>query len=117
MKVKTQTEQKLNIERCSVSAPEDTQTENDYELLRKASLKALEKINDLLDLEEALAPRDIKSLTSSLLDLKSQLNALSPRELREQAARLRQLERQIEESHDTSEAVEIEFVNVEGAQE
>lgn len=66
----------------------------DYDLLRETALLVLQKIRQRLEAEKPLEPRDIKSLTGALLDLKNQLNALSPRELREQAARLRSLERQ-----------------------
>jgi hypothetical protein len=66
----------------------------DYDLLRETALLVLQKIRQRLEAEKSLEPRDIKSLTGALLDLKNQLNALSPRELREQAARLRSLERQ-----------------------
>lgn len=101
--------QEANIER-------EAEDYSDYELLRETALKALKKINDLLDLDEALAPRDIKSITSSLLDLKGQLNALSPRELREQAARLRSLEKQAEAEKQTADPVVIQFIDTEGTE-
>ena len=87
----------------------------DFDLLRASAMLALKKINALLELDEALAPRDIKSITSALLDLKSQLNALSPRELREQAVRLKNLEKQAAQEDSTKEQIVVEFVNVEGA--
>ena len=90
--------------------------QSDYALLRATALKALKKMNDILDLDEALAPRDIKSITSSLLDLKGQLNALSPRELREQSARLRALEKQAEAEQVQAAPTVITFVNTEGAE-
>ena len=36
----------------------------------ESARKLLEKVNELLSLEEALAPRDLKSLSSTLLDLR-----------------------------------------------
>lgn len=107
-------EQELNAVQ-EANMDREAEDYSDYELLRETALKALKKINDLLDLDEALAPRDIKSITSSLLDLKGQLNALSPRELREQAARLRSLEKQSEQPEAASETIEVEFINTEGA--
>lgn len=93
---------------------EEAATQKDYEMIRESALRALQKINALLDLPEALAPRDIKAITGSLLDLKSQLGALSPREMREQAARLRQLEKTSEQSR--TEPVKIEFIDLEGSE-
>lgn len=81
----------------------------DYDLLRETALRVLARINERLQAAKPLEPRDIKSLTGALLDLKNQLNALSPRELREQAARLRSLEKQSEEQ--TPEPVQVVFVN------
>lgn len=93
------------------AAQEQTDSELpwDYDLLRETALRVLARINERLQAAKPLEPRDIKSLTGALLDLKNQLNALSPRELREQAARLRSLERQSEEQ--TTEPVQVVFVN------
>lgn len=81
----------------------------DFDLLRESALLALERINETLRGDKALAPRDIKSITGALLDLKNQLNALSPRELREMALRLRSLEKQTETTQ--AEPVVVTFVN------
>lgn len=81
----------------------------DYDLLRESALLALERINQRLRAEKPLEPRDIKSITGALLDLKNQLNALSPRELREMALRLRSLEKQAETTQ--AEPVVVTFVN------
>lgn len=83
----------------------------DYTSLRATALLILAKINQRLLAEKPLEPRDIKSLTGALLDLKNQLNALSPRELREQAARLRSLEKQAQADDKPQEPVQVVFVN------
>ena len=83
----------------------------DYTSLRATALLILAKINQRLLAEKPLEPRDIKSLTGALLDLKNQLNALSPRELREQAARLRSLEKQAQTDDKPQEPVQVVFVN------
>ena len=88
----------------------------DYTSLRATALLILAKINQRLLAEKPLEPRDIKSLTGALLDLKNQLNALSPRELREQAARLRSLEKQAQDESKPAEPVLIRFVNTEEAE-
>ena len=41
----------------------------------ESAIKLLEKVNELLSLDEALAPRDLKSLSSTLLDLRDILTA------------------------------------------
>lgn len=83
----------------------------DYDLLRETALLVLQKIRQRLEAEKPLEPRDIKSLTGALLDLKNQLNALSPRELREQALRLQALQKQAEDESKPAEPVVVKFVN------
>lgn len=83
----------------------------DFDLLRETALMVLQKIRQRLEAEKPLEPRDIKSLTGALLDLKNQLNALSPRELREQALRLQALRRQAEDESKPAEPVVVKFVN------
>jgi hypothetical protein len=93
--------------------PEDLGADElpDYDLMRKTALLILAKINQRLLAEKPLEPRDIKSLTGALLDLKNQLNALSPRELKEMAARLRVLEKQGQAEEQSQEPVQVVFVN------
>lgn len=90
---------------CSTEDPVD------YDLLRETALLVLQKIRQRLEAEKPLEPRDIKSLTGALLDLKNQLNALSPRELREQALRLQALRKQAEDESKPTEPVVVKFVN------
>lgn len=94
-------------------APETAAPEEpaDYDLLRETAMLVLQKIRQRLQAEKPLEPRDIKSLTGALLDLKNQLNALSPRELREQALRLQALRKQTEEDTTAREPVVVKFVN------
>lgn len=94
---------------ADVIAPEPGEVKVDFDLLRESALLALERINQRLRSEKPLEPRDIKSITGALLDLKNQLNALSPRELREMALRLRNLEKQNETVQ--AEPVVVKFVN------
>lgn len=89
----------------------ESEAPEDFDLLRESALLALERINETLRGDKALAPRDIKSITGALLDLKNQLNALSPRELREQALRLQALRKQAEDEDKTPEPVQVVFVN------
>lgn len=83
----------------------------DFDLLRESAMMLLARINQRLRAEKPLEPRDIKSLTGALLDLKNQLNALSPRELREQALRLQALRKQAEDEDKPQEPVQVVFVN------
>lgn len=85
----------------------------EYERVRASARRALDVI-DVMLAGEKLTPRDIKSITGALADIKNELGALSPRELREQQARLRQLERSLQEKK--QEPVEIVFVNTEGCE-
>lgn len=85
--------------------------ETDYWLLRDTALLLLEQINLRLQSGKLLEPREVKSLTGALLDLKNQLNALGPRELREQALRLQALRKQTEDESKPAEPVVVKFVN------
>ena len=97
--------------------PDDGMDHQDYEALREAALKILANINALLDLDEPLAPRDLKALSGTLLDLRVQLGALSPRERREAGARLRQLEKSIEDSSNKGPAdIVVRFEDTEGCE-
>ena len=89
----------------------ESEVPEDFDVLRESALLALERINEILRDGKALAPRDIKSITSALLDLKNQMNALSPRELREQALRLQALRKQAEDEDKPQEPVKVVFVN------
>ncbi len=87
---------------------------SEYERVRASARRALDVIDVLLE-NEKITPRDIKSITGALADIKQELGALSPRELREQQARIRQLQRSLQEEK-KQEPVEIVFVNTEGCE-
>lgn len=88
----------------------------DYEVIRIYAAKVLKKADALLELDDALAPRDLKSLSSMLLDVRTLLNILSPREAAEQEMRLRALTKQAEDTTPAAAAVTISFVDTEGAE-
>ena len=84
--------------------------------MRTYAHKVLKKADALLELDDALAPRDLKSLSSMLLDVRTLLNILSPREAAEQEMRLRALTKQAEQETQQTAPVTITFVNTEGAE-
>ena len=86
-----------------------------HELMCSYAKKLLRKADDLLDLDDALAPRDLKSLSSMLLDVRTLLNAMSPLEEEEMRLKLQALRKQAEAEQPATAPVVIEFVNVEGA--
>lgn len=63
----------------------------DYTVLRSYVMKILAKADQLLEIDDALAPRDLKSLTSMLMDARVLLGALSPAEKREQELKTEKL--------------------------
>ena len=75
----------------------------DYEILRKYVMKILAKADQLLDLDDALAPRDLKSLTSMLMDARVLMGALSPAEAEEQRLRIAGLRKQSEDTGNKEE--------------
>ena len=89
---------------------------SDWEKLRDYTMKLLDKPDQLLELDDALAPRDLKSLSSMLLDVRTLLNTLSPREAEEQEMRLAALRKQAQEEQKTSAEVTVRFVDTEGAE-
>lgn len=91
---------------------------DDWEQLRDYTMKLLSKADQLLELDDALAPRDLKSLSSMLLDVRTLLNTLSPREEEEQRLRLAALRKQAEkeEAGNESQGVTVRF-ETEGAEE
>ena len=94
--------------------------DRDYELIRAYTHKLLSKADDLLELSEALAPRDLKSLSSMLLDVRTLLGILSPREAAEQELRLATMRKQLEaretDGEKTDQTIVVEFVGTNGAE-
>ena len=89
----------------------------DYEILRKYVMKILAKADQLLDLDDALAPRDLKSLTSMLMDARVLMGALSPAEAEEQRLRIAGLRKQSEDGSGHDDGFDVRFVDTEGAEE
>ena len=81
-------------------------------MLWTCSEKLSSKVFQLLDLEEPLAPRDLKAISGALLDIKILFNCRTPEEKREQEARVRNLEKQLEDkSQKNSEPITVIFGN------
>jgi len=90
----------------------------DFHTLRRYAKKLLSKADQLLDLDEALAPRDLKSISGMLLDVRNLLGTMSPLEEEEQRLRLAALRKQTEEKEQEKASAEVvvRFVDTEGAQ-
>ena len=94
----------------------------EYILLRQRARKVLEKADQLLDIDDALAPRDLKSLSSMLLDVRQLLNVLSPYEEEERRLRIALARKQIRDAEKSQAENEqtgtvVRFVDTEGAEE
>lgn len=89
----------------------DEQSYTDYLLLRRYAMKILAKANQILELDDALAPRDLKSMTGMMLDVKVLLGASTPTEAKEQEARLQQMN-----VGTSKEPVVIRFVDLNGSE-
>lgn len=87
-----------------------------YEALEAKTMQLLGKADDLLSLDEPLAPRDLKSLSSMLLDVRQLLGILSPREAAEQEIRLIMLRKQAQADEKKHEDVTVRFVDTDGAE-
>lgn len=89
----------------------------DYNVLREYVMKILAKADQLLEIDDALAPRDLKSLTSMLMDARVLLGALSPAEKREQELKLASLEKAVDEGLGDDGGTAVLFYDTEGAEE
>lgn len=87
-----------------------------HELITSYTLKLLKKADEILEISEALAPRDMKSISSMLLDARQLLDSMSPLEEEERRLRLEALRRQ-QEAEAKKDDVVIRFVETEGAEE
>ena len=81
--------------------------------LMDSTMKAHEKLNQLLELDEPLAPRDIKAITGALFDLKALYGVHSEEERREIEARIRKLEKDCEEKTPEDRTITVVFGNEE----
>ena len=90
----------------------------DFHTLRRYAKKLLGKADQLLELDEALAPRDLKSISGMLLDVRNLLGTMSPLEEEEQRLRLAALRKQTEEKEQEKQSAEVvvRFIDTEGAQ-
>lgn len=79
--------------------------------ITEATDKLMVKVYQLLDLDEPLSPRDLKSISGALLDAKILYNVKSDAERREQEARIRQLEKSVEEKQQEDKTITVVFGN------
>ena len=86
---------------------------DDYSKMRLYTDKLLAKADTLLDLDDKLSPKDLKSLSGMLLDVRTLLNILSPREAAEQEMRIAKLrkESQIEDQDGVGGVLMIPAIN------
>ena len=80
------------------------------ESIRQSTARLLRKVNQLLDLEDALAPRDLKAISGALLDIKMLFNVKTDEERKEQMLRLKQLEASLSDDSDKDKTVTVKFV-------
>lgn len=70
--------------------------------IRKTTNRVLAKIDQLVDLDEPMAPRDLKAISGTLLDIKQLWDIKSDADQREQEARIKQLEKSLDDKIDNS---------------
>ena len=90
--------------------------DEDYRQLRDRARKLMTRVDTMIDVDDKLSARDMKSLSGVLLDVKQLLNILSPREAAEQEMRLRSLRKQAENEDRTPQPVTVRFVDTEEAE-
>ena len=96
--------------------PEELPVDEDYRQLRDRARKLMTRVDTMIDVDDKLSARDMKSLSGVLLDVKQLLNILSPREAAEQEMRLRSLRKQAENEDRTPQPVTVRFVDTEEAE-
>jgi transposase-like protein len=68
----------------------------DYDFMRRVALKVVAKAEAFLDMDECLLPRDLRSVSSALLDARTLLGIQTPREAAESELRILTMRRQAE---------------------
>ena len=89
---------------------------DDFSRIRAGAYMTLDKAEQILKLDDALAPRDLKSISGMLLDVKNVLHAVSPWEKRKLALELDALARQVKDREEQQSTVRVEFVDTDGAE-
>ena len=89
---------------------------DDFSRIRAGAYMTLDKAEQILKLDDALAPRDLKSISGMLLDVKNVLHAVSPWEKRKLALEMDALARQVKDREEQQSTVRVEFVDTDGAE-
>lgn len=108
-------QEEIAPEVCTVRVP-DGLDDKDYALVRGYALALMDKGGEMLRVDNKLTARDLKSLSSMLLDIRELLGLLSPREMAEYELRLVTLKKQAGEVEGENGVV-VQFVQTEGAEE
>lgn len=95
---------------------EELKEQPDYAVVRAYAHRLLERVGETLDSPKPIAARDLRSISSTLLDVRQLLNAISPIEAEEQRLRIEGLRRQAEETGVKQASVTVQFVDTEGAE-
>ena len=95
---------------------EELKEQPDYAVVRAYAHRLLERVGETLDSPKPIAARDLRSISSTLLDVRQLLNAISPIETEEQRLRIEGLRRQAEETGVKQASVTVQFVDTEGAE-
>lgn len=93
-------------------APVIETMEQRAQLIADLTAKASAKVQQLLDLDEPLSPRDLKSITSAIADIKMLTGVKTADERKEIDLKLAQLEKNLDEDK-TDKNIEIKFVDME----
>ena len=78
--------------------------------LYDAARKLMGKAQQLLELEEALSPRDIKALTGAMLDVRILLGIRDEHDIIEQKMRIAKMQAELKEREQEDRQVEVVFV-------
>jgi hypothetical protein len=89
---------------------------HEFEIVRDYAHRLLDRVGETLDSPKPIAPRDLRSISSTLLDVRQLLNALSPIEAEEQRLRIEGLRKQAEDSARMQASVTVQFVDTEEAE-
>lgn len=94
----------------------ELETPQAYQVVSALVYRLLDRVGEALDNPKPIPARDLRSISSTLLDVRQLLNAVSPVEAEEQRLRLVALQKQTEDAGKQQETVVVQFVDTEEAE-
>lgn len=90
----------------------ELEAKTEFQIVQSYTYKLLDKVGEVLDDPMPLGARDLRSIASTLLDVRNLLNAVSPVEAEEQRLRIESLRRQTEAISGDKEEIDVSIMGM-----